>query len=1474
MNDHFSPGSQRTTIADASTARDPSHFHVVAIGASAGGLESLEQFFKVMPTDSGMAFIVLQHLSPDFRSLMDELLARHTKMTIRKAQDDMEVEPNTIYLNPPRKNMIVSGGSLYLSDLEPNEALSLPIDQFFRSLAQDYRRQAIAIVLSGTGSDGSRGIRDVYEAGGLVLAETEETAKFDGMPRSAQETGCVHLVLPPSAMPEALVSYVNQSLSPQDFAEEVFVPPRLGGMETIFRLIRDEYGIDFSYYKPNTVVRRVERRVALLHSADVNAYIAQLEKDPDELNALYRDLLIGVTRFFRDRDAFDYLKSNILPTLVAEKKAGDELRVWVAGCATGEEAYSIAILIDEVLQQIEKKLNVKVFATDIHPTSLEFAAAGVYPQEAFAQVDIGRVKRYFDETEDGYQVHSRLRQMIVFAKHNVFKDAPFTKLDLISCRNLLIYLQPLAQKKALSLFHFGLRTQGVLVLGPSESPGELKDEYESLNNRWKVYRKRRDVRLPAEIRLPLGTSLEPLTPHLSGSRAPQVMTPQRDLFLAYDKLLERFVPAAFLIDEERNLIHVFGGGKDYIEPRVGRMSTDLLDLVRGDLKPVLASAIQRVRRGHDPRVTTSVRLELDNQTQDVNILVEKLADQRSRRVWFVVSLESNRSAAQLDETTERISAAEFSRGRMNDLEVELRYTKESLQTTVEELETSNEELQATNEELVASNEELQSTNEELHSVNEELYTVNAEYQNKITELIELTNDMDSLLESTEIGTIFLDEKLTIRKFTGKVEKWFDLVSRDIGRKVASFSHNLNHPGLLADVQQVLNQNQSLEREIQDEQGDWLHLRLHPYRQYDNVKGVVMTLIDISNLKHTRAKLHRLSAIVESSDDAILGKNFAGRIESWNRAAERLFGYTADEAIGQDISLIMPADVQDEARQFFDQIRRGESVDPLEAKRVTKDGRQIDIALRLSPIRDDREQVVGMSAICRDITSRKQAERELHKLAMVVRHTDNSVVLTDADGHVEWVNEGFTRITGYTFEEARGRKPGHLLQGPESDQQTIQHMRQSIAAREGFNVEILNYRKDKSPYWVAIEARPIRDHHDQVTGFMAVQRDITSLKNAEAKAQQEVERRDEFLAMLSHELRNPLGALKHGLDILRRDAGSDQRRRAEVEEILNAQVAQMSRLLDDLLDVSRITRDKILIQKEIIDLRQTARDAVSAVEPLADRRGCPLRLQLPSEAVVVLGDAARLQQVQVNLLTNAIRHSRAGDPVSLSITTRMNDAVIAVTDIGEGISPEMQSKVFDLFFQTDSELAKREGGLGVGLSLVRDLVAKHDGQVSLHCAGLQKGTTFEVAIPLANQAAAPRIPQSQSSLHPLRIVIVEDQQANRLLLRKTLELDGHQVWDAGSGREGIELIEKVQPDLALIDIGLPDVPGYGVARAIRQGQKSAATLLAALTGYGQETDVKKSRQAGFDVHLTKPLDMSKLNTFIQSAGRKENSATNA
>ena len=1310
-------------------------FPVVGIGASAGGLEALERFFRSVAPECGMAFVIVQHLSPDFKSLMDELLARHTSLPIHPAEDGMKVEPNSVYLLPPRKEMIISSGRLLLTDKDPERDLSLPIDHFFRSLAQDAGRRAIAVILSGTGSDGSRGIRDIHEAGGLVVVQLEESAQFDGMPKSARETGLADYLLPPEEMPSALQDYVLHLVDVDPDAESSAT-----GFDAAFKLLRSEYGIDFSYYKPNTVARRIQRRQTLIHAADINEYLQLLRNDSEELNSLYRDLLIGVTRFFRDREAFERLERDVLPDLIARKRPNEELRIWIPGCATGEEAYSIAMLVDERRRLLGRPLNVKIFATDVHRASLEHASAGVYSEETLSEVTPARLERYFTKSGDGIQVTAELRQMIVFAVQNLIKDAPFTKLDLISCRNLLIYFQPPAQKKVLSLFHFGLRTGGVMFLGPSESPGELSPEFEDLDQHWKLYRKRRDIRLPPDMRLPVAATTMPMRVGQPSQKGGIEGT----LAAAYDRLLERHMPPGLLITERRHLSHTFGNASRWLRFPGGRASNDILDLVDEELKLPLAGGLQRAAKEQKPVVYSSVRMKTAEGDQQLKLTVEPILNRHSHLTHYFISLEPQGAPQPAPPEPTSINVEQSSRDFVKSLEAELHYTRENLQAVVEELETSNEEMQASNEELVASNEELQSTNEELHSVNEELYTVNAEYQRKISELTELTDDMDNLLRSTEIGTLFLDRSLCIRKFTPQIGRVFNLLPQDIGRRIDNFSHTIRNIKLLEDVVEVLQGGGRVEKEVQNREGDWFLLRILPYRSHAQMQGVVLSLIDIAQLKRAQLQVAQMSAIVSSSRDAIIGMDLEGSITSWNRGAEQLLGYPAEEAIGKTLAICEPAITEGGADQAswqeaIVQVQRGLSVDyNIETGCRRKDGSLIELWLGFSPIHD-RDGVCGLSVIARDISERKRNERE---------------------------------------------------------------------------------------------------------------------------AQEGMERRDRFLAMLSHELRNPLSAVLNAERVLDCE-GIDDTMRREALGAIARQSRQMARLLDDLLDVSRITRNRIEIRKETVDLRETSRAALDVIRPQAAARDLNLNVELPEIPLWVEGDPVRLQQIQVNLLTNCVKYTPSGGEISFSANRADGIVELTFKDNGVGIPPAMQDRIFDLFVQLDQETGKGQGGMGVGLTLVRTLVNLHGGSVRVHSDGAGKGSLFKVSLPLAKETNPTSARDgSIGSLAGLRVLLVEDQPDLRATTVRLLQLYGADVIGVEDGLRAIHEAQRQQFDFALIDIGMPGMDGYEVARRLRQTSASRQLPLVALTGFGQPEDRSKAREAGFDGHLVKPIDLEALSEIVR------------
>ncbi len=583
-------------------------FHIVGVGASAGGLEALEDFFRAMPSDSGMAFVVIQHLSPDFKSHMEELLARQTSIPVHRVEDAMEVQPNAIYLIPAKMEMLIRDGRLLLSERSSDRSLIHPIDQFFTSLAAESGKHAIAVVLSGTGSDGSRGIVDVSASGGLVLAQDEATAKFDGMPMSAIATGKVDLVLPPQAIAEALVRFTQEGISKEKLMEEDLAFSSMEGGDQIASLLNRRYGIDFSEYKPGTVGRRINRRIAMLGLDSIDGYVTRLAEDDFELSKLYEDLLIGVTKFFRDPDAFETLQRQVIAKLVRET-TGDSIRIWVAACASGEEAYSIAMLVDEELRKVDRDIEVKIFATDAHQGSLQIAAKGIFSAESLTELSSDRRDRYFTRANDGYHINRKIRNYVVFAAHNIINDAPFTQMDLVTCRNMLIYLQPGAQRKALGMFHFALKPSGILFLGPSESPGELREEFKSLDSKWRLYVKRRDVRLPMGLKAPAGRRTERL-PHITlAPTPPRSNRVDTDLIATYDQLLAKTMPCSILVGESGDILHVFNGADRFLKTRSGRPSNHLLEVIDDSLRTSVSVAWHHAMKRGSPIRDTSAKFE-------------------------------------------------------------------------------------------------------------------------------------------------------------------------------------------------------------------------------------------------------------------------------------------------------------------------------------------------------------------------------------------------------------------------------------------------------------------------------------------------------------------------------------------------------------------------------------------------------------------------------------------------------------------------------------------------------------------------------------------------------------------------------------------------------------------------------------------------------------------------------------------------
>jgi len=889
---------------------------IVGIGASAGGLEAIEAFFKAMPSDSDMAFVVVQHLSPDYKSMMVELLSRKTEMPVLRAENGMRVEHNHIYLIPPKKNLTIFHGKLLLEDQKQGEGINLPVDIFLKSLAEDQNENAVGVILSGTGSDGTRGVRAIKEWGGLVLVQDEATAKFDGMPRAAASTGVADFVLPPAEMPSQLLACLRHPYASRQDLQQALSDET--GLTRLFSLLRGKTKVDFTYYKPSTTGRRIERRIAVTQVADLDAYVRYVEQTPSELSALYRELLIGVTSFFRDPEVMSLLQEKVLPE-VLERRADRELRFWVAGCSTGEEAYTLAIIAREVMETLGLARDIKIFATDIDRDAVAKAGSGLYPESIAADLNPALLTKYFYCRGEAYQVARTIREMVVFAQHNLVKDPPFTRIDLVSCRNLLIYLQTNLQLRALEMFDFALRPGGVLLLGTSESLGEMEGRFEPIDRKARIYRSLGKTRgqytmdnLDISHRRHAGAVSLPVKGY---TRPATTRKQERLVTRLLDTIAASYVPLAVVVNEHLEIVYSMGDPQGIFTLPAGAAVFDISKMVNRELAIPLATGIQKSFRNEEEIVYTNVRLREGDQTRSMRLRIRPLPGRKNDEPLVVVFFEKIEEiqSFQEDGTTEYDLNEETSQ-RMQDLEQELQFTRENLQATIEELETSNEELQATNEELLASNEELQSTNEELQSTNEELYTVNAEYQNKIIELTEVQNDVENLLSSSRIGTLILDEDLCIRKYSPQAASVFNLVPGDVDRPLKHLSHRLLDFDPVAKATEVQRTNTLFEQDVQTEDENWYLVRILPYHVGPKAfSGVVITLIDITPLRDARERLRatrRTAAdIIQHMPSGLFVYEVSESgeliLESGNAAASAITGLDVEQIIGTRFSDLWP-----------------------------------------------------------------------------------------------------------------------------------------------------------------------------------------------------------------------------------------------------------------------------------------------------------------------------------------------------------------------------------------------------------------------------------------------------------------------------------------------------------------------------------------------------------------------------------------
>lgn len=1089
---------------DATPEDPPSGPPVVGIGASAGGLDGFKKFFAAMPAESGIAFVLIPHLDPKHESLMAELIARHTSMPVAEAADGMTVEANHVYIIPPNKYMTISCGVLRLTGPIERGGPQTSIDLFLRSLADDKQEKAICIILSGTGSHGTLGLKDIKAAGGLSIVQDPATADYPAMPRSAVATGRADYILPVERMPTALIEYIRH-----DYVNgsKTRVERTEGSdyVSQVLALIRARTKLDFRAYRKKMLARRIERRMSLSHFDHGPDYLAFLREHPEEVTQLSKDLLIGVTSFFRDPEAWRVLETDVLAPVVRAKEPDTPLRVWSAGCATGEEAYTLGILTLEQLAAAQKHCPIQIFATDIDDASLEVARHATYPESISADVAPERLSRFFTPVNDSaYQVSKQLREIVTFARQNLLSDAPFSKLDLVICRNLLIYLEPDVQKKVISLLHFALAEGGVLFLGPSESIGRNIDLFEPISAKWRIYRRIGPTR-PTSLQLPT-MQLEPRQLKPQPSDRPQ--PPPKLAELTQHVLLRRFALACVVINRNYEALHFAGPTEDYLIQPPGPPTHDLLLLARPGLESKLRVVIQRAIRENAPQNINDVVMRHGNVSRRVSIDVEPLNLSKQTEGLLLISFQEqpNPTGEALPEAKERTQVIQLDAVRQ--LEQELETTREDLQGMVEQLEGSNEELKASNEEIMSMNEELQSTNEELEtskeelqSVNEELSTVNNQLHEKVQDLETANNDITNLFNCTDTATVFLDTGFRIKRFTPATTHLFNLIATDVGRSIGDIVKRFTDDDMLRDAQQVLRDLVPREKEVRIEDGRWCARRILPYRTLDNrIDGVVMTFVDITDRKQAAdAVVRRLATIVETSADAILSEDLDGTVRTWNQGAERLYGYTATEAIGQSVRMTIPDDRVEEWTGVMSRLARGEYIEQLETDRVRKDGRRVAIELTYSPLRDSNGTVVGASMTARNLSDRKAAEQALRESeermrAVLITATD-AIITINQSGIIESVNPATEHLFGYTAVEMIGQNVSFLMPSPHReshDDYIARYLKTGENHILGTSREVEARRKDGSVFPADLAVSEI-EHLKLFTGIL---RDITHRKDLE------------------------------------------------------------------------------------------------------------------------------------------------------------------------------------------------------------------------------------------------------------------------------------------------------------------------------------------------------------------------------------------
>jgi two-component system, chemotaxis family, CheB/CheR fusion protein len=1375
-------------IAPAGTApRASLPFPVVGIGASAGGLEALETFFGACPTDLGMAYVVIQHLSPDHQSLMAEILGRRTSMPVVEVRDEMAIEPDRVYVIAPGRTLTLEEGRFRLGEPVEVRGHRRPVDDFFRSLAEVQKEKAIIVLLSGTGTNGTAGAQAVKAAGGICIAQNPDSAAFPGMPRSLIHAGYADQVLEANEIPNLLKrfgehGYLDDDQSTRESSADA-LEQNQQRLREVLALLRGRTRHDFTGYRKPTLVRRIQRRMGLHGLSALKDYAGLLRGRSDELEALANDLMINVTGFLRDPEAWEALRSSVIAPLV-ERKRGDSIRAWVTACASGEEAYTLAIVLAEEIARVGEPTDVKIYATDTADKSLALARAGIFPGGIEACLSPERLERFFDKDEHTFRVKKEIRDMVVFAQHDLLRDPPFSRLDLATCRNLLIYLEPETQRRVLGLLHFALNDGAYLFLGSSESANSVPESFEVVSKRWRIFRRtgpsqHRFTELPSFAVRSLGEA----------AREPEITATARAsaTFAIQRALLERYGPPTAVVNRDDEVIYFHGDTDTFLRHPAGEPTRDLFELLRMSLRPAVRNALRTAVREHRQVVAREGNVDTAAGLRRVHVTAAPVIE-HAKSDCFMVSFafaEDETGIAESDEPGAEgldVEAPVPARERHPEHDAEIRSLKRQLQSSIEAFEVSTQELKASNEEVTSVNEELQSANEELEtgkeelqSLNEELLTVNTQLQSKIAELEGVTNDLTNLLSSTNIAVVFLDTQFRVRRFTPAVRDLMDLIDSDIGRPITDLARKFTDANLLHDAEQVLQKLIPIESEVCSASGRWYLRRVLPYRTAENhISGVVITFVDIAARKLAEQEIlearENLRAVLEQLPAAVvIAEVPSGKLMLANRLAATLLG------------------------------------------------RPFPVPSRHSDLATLHGRLTGFHP----------------------------------DGRLYMPNEWPLAISLASGEAVVGQEI--TLEGPKGTRKMLSVSSTPVHDSAGNRVAVVGV------FW-------------DITDRMRSEQSERDARDAAVTANNA---KDEFIATVSHELRTPLNTIRLWVRMLETGRMSEEDRASGVRTIERAALSQQ-KLIDDLLDVSRIASGKMRLNLQRVRLADCILNAFDAVNPVANARGQRLEVHVNEDIGRAQADPDRVQQIVWNLLSNATKFTPKAGRIALAARRNGDDVEITVTDSGIGIAPEFLPHVFDKFRQADSGASRKHSGLGLGLGIVKQLVELHGGTIEITSAGEGKGTMCKVVLPLplsADQESDSGVHRalSRPDLKGVDILLVEDEAATRETTRRLFESAGAAVRAVDSAHAAHAALVQRQPHVIVSDIGLPGEDGYTLLKEVRVASRAAhlARIPAlALTAFARPDDRRRALEAGFDEHLAKPVDAEQLLAVVAQLSQKK------